>query len=97
MPFWSSRKETDVSALEKRLSDLALDVAVLRRELMNTTEGLNDLRDKHISLRGKVYAAKLHKAGAETEGPKELSREDLRRSLAASGRFVPGRPAVHNE
>lgn len=97
MAFWKRSQQIDVSALEKRLSDLSLDLAVLRREFMNVREGLEDLKDKHISLRGKVYAAKLHKASEPEPAAAPQSREELRRSLAISGRFRPGQPPVHSE
>lgn len=74
----------------------ALEDAIRRHEKLITAleELLADLQDKHIRLRGRVYATGLHKQPEdESEQPRALDRDALRRR---SG-FVPGQPMRHKE
>lgn len=64
-------------------------------------ERCDDIELAHKRLRGKVYA----RWGKDPEQgdhpvevpPEQLSREELKRRLTSTGRFVPGRPAQHSE
>lgn len=70
---------------------------------------MEKLRSGHLSLRGFVYS-KLRKhdespedagpapsaAAGTTALPAQLSRDELRRKLVETGRFIPGRPPRHD-
>lgn len=58
---------------------------------------LGDLAEKHLKLRGKIYALKMHKPEeAAADVPRAMTRDELRRSLATSGRFIPGKAPKHD-
>lgn len=89
-----NRRVTTHEVLQK-LDSLEHEVESLRRNLRDLTESLENLADKHIRLRGRVYASKLHKPEEEETTPKAMTRAELKASLARTGRFVPGRAAIH--
>lgn len=81
----------------KVIEDFAqLDERMRRNEkqMDELRQDLRDLGEKHLKLRGKIYALKLHKPDLE-DVPTALTRDDLRKQLAQSGRFVPGKPVSH--
>lgn len=83
----------------RRLEEI---VATHAKVLQTQADALAELQDKHVRLRGKVYAHKLHKPEEETtpsEGKPvdQMTREELRRSLVRSGRFMPGKPVSHDK
>ena len=84
--------------------DVEEKLAELKRRLGALEDALEDLHAKHARLRGTVYAYRLHKPEGEEDAPRErpkkpreMSREELKRTLFHSGRFQPGKPAVHND
>lgn len=79
------------------------DVAEVLTQL---TKAVRDLRDDHealhakyLKLRGRVYAIWGREDGEAPTKPAQvaMTRDDLRRQLATSGRFVPGRAPQHSE
>lgn len=72
--------------------------AEFRRELRKVKEDIEELQTKLQKLRGVVYAAKRYAAAEEEEEPtpRQMTRDELKRSLVTSGRFVPGKPAKHD-
>lgn len=92
------------------IESLLADWSSLARKCVDLSERLETLEDKHSRLRGVVYGRKLHKepAAEPAEEPQErrsapqtdtarMTREELKRHLARSGRFIPGKPAIHSE
>lgn len=75
--------------------------ATIEKLLQKHAEALAELDDKHVRLRGKVYAHKLHKPEGDDEKVlptvDQMTRDELRRSLTQSGRFIPGRPVSHDK
>jgi len=76
--------------------------ALARHESMLTRlrDDHEDLKAKHASLRGRVYAAGIHKlpvADDEVSDPKNaaqpMSRDELRKTMG----FIPGRPMKHQK
>jgi len=103
--FWKKDRGWKPSKEQiERLEQLADDWTQLARALRALSERMDTLEDKFSSLRGLVYAKKLHRE-AKDEPPEPLngsppptmSRADLKAWLTRTGRFVPGKPAVHNE
>ena len=98
--------ETRVKALEVASANVGDRLDALEKGLTNMADEFAVLEHKHIRLRGRVYAYKLHKpdpeddentAGdppARTRG--EISRDELRRRIYDSGRWSPGKPAKHD-
>jgi len=80
----------------KRFDEVMESHAKLYRELNQVKEDLASLQDKHVRLRGRVFA--IHGSDKERESaePKVVSREEMKRQLTQSGRFIPGRPAQHS-
>jgi len=82
-------------SFEQRVKALETAIGLTTAQVARLQEDLMDLAEKHVSLRGAVYQAKLHKQPIveETSPPKPtvLTRDALR---AQSG-FQPGRPMVH--
>jgi len=78
---------------------------MIEKTLKRLLDDVEELDDKYTRLRGLVYARKLHKdpapeqeqPSAETEDTSKMSRLELKRYLARSGRFVPGKPTSHQE
>lgn len=95
--FWR-KKPSDVSA--SRVDALEKRTESLEKACKALLDDLAELEEKHVRLRGKVYAHKMHRAedeDAQTPKPAEkMSRDELRRHLLHSGRFMPGRPARHD-
>lgn len=93
------RKQTTDSRLIERVEMLEKMERDLVKMVQQLSDSLTELEDKHERLRGKVYAHKMHKQNPpdEPESPRPVTRDELKRSLARSGRFFPGRPPVHNE
>lgn len=88
MFFRRTSNDVLVAALEERIKRL-------ERQQDELNQDIKDLGEKHLKLRGKIYALKMHKPEAE-EVPRTLTRDDLRRSLVANGRFTPGKPVKHD-
>lgn len=107
MGFWSRAfKSQEIQRLER----LEAHAATIGKSLQSAMELLEELEDKHQRLRGVVYGRKLHKEplAEGTEEPQErpsaapketsrMTREELKRHLALSGRFIPGRPPIHTQ
>jgi len=79
---------------------------MIEKTLKRLLDDVEELDDKYTRLRGLVYARKLHKdpapAAEQTNGDagedtSKMSRMELKRYLARSGRFVPGKPTSHQE
>lgn len=97
---WMRRKPPDTTALETRIK--ALENAV-----RSALDDLEKLEDAHERLRGVVYGKKLHKhpvteATEEPPAPSNgtpgpnASRAELKAWLTRSGRFMPGKPPIHD-
>lgn len=92
-PFGKTTDSADIRALNQRIEELE------DRQLR--------LEDQYRRLRGYVYVKKglVGPADAPPPGevggaatpapPRPMSRDELRRSLVASGRFIPGQPPKH--
>lgn len=80
----------------QRVTRLEEAIGVLTKHITQLQEDLADLEDKHVRLRGKVYATGAHKE-PEAESARrpraQMSRDELRK---LSG-FVPGTPMRHEE
>lgn len=96
--MWPFRSLANVNP--NTVAALATRVETLEKATKVLMDDLSTLEDKHVRLRGKVYAHKLHRPDdddAETPKPVDkMTRDELRRHLLASGRFMPGRPAKHD-
>ena len=97
-----SESTTAVKSLQDAFLALEGRVALLEKIVGRVADDLGDLEKRHLKLRGVVYAHKLHKPPAEEveddDKPKlrdNMTRDELRKSLVESGRWVPGRPAKH--
>lgn len=97
MGLFTKTEPPSDESLKKALRD-----AVLRIESLE--DRIDALSAQHLKLRGRVYAiwGREDKAASEPNqknlnGEEKLSREELRRKLTSSGRFVPGRPPIHQE
>lgn len=84
---WPFRKQpiADVQTLRAAIQELNSTVARLR-------EDHDDLKERFVSLRGRVYAAGVHKVGLK-DPSQPMTRDDLRRQMG----FVPGRPMKHED
>jgi len=99
--FGKKRQEIDPRVVQ----ELAEDVRMTMRKVRDLQEAYDVLDDKYTRMRGLIYAKKMHRApegeaNGETDlvtPPKPVSREELRRQLVTSGRFMPGKPPVHIE
>lgn len=79
-----------VLALTKEISALKVAVTVLRDEFQA-------LDERYEKLRGRFYNTQRGKAAdRDPNDTTQMSREELKRHMALSGRFVPGKPAVHD-
>lgn len=84
---------------------LLQSVAKLRQRVDVLEEDHEALKAQHLSLRGRVYALwGKEPAAAPANQPAEpvsgglagnLSKAELRKQLTTSGRFIPGKPPVH--
>lgn len=91
----------------KRIREGAFLAAIgqLERSVDQLREDHEALKGQHASLRGRVYALwgkepadPAATSTAATRSPTSpQSRDELRRQLVSSGRFVPGKPPVHQE
>lgn len=81
--------------------ELVKDMQITMRRVRELQEAVEELDDKFMRMRGLIYARKLHKPPEDEQTKdaeeKPLSREELRRQLTKSGRFIPGKPPVHIE
>lgn len=82
----------------RRIERLEEAIPLLTKHIAQLQDDLADLEDKHIRLRGRVYATGMHKQDDDSPEPtaparKRLSRDELRK---LSG-FRPGTPMEHNE
>lgn len=85
--MWPFRKSPidDAAALRKAINELSAAHSKLR-------EDHEDLKERFGSLRGRVYAAGIHKNPLQDPDAK-LSRDELRRRMG----FIPGRPMKHED
>lgn len=80
----------------KRITRLEDAIGVLTKHVTALQDDLADLEDKHVRLRGRVYATGAHKEPEEDKAraPRaRMSRDELRK---LSG-FTPGQPMRHEE
>lgn len=98
--MWFSKERSVDPVLFKLCVDLRATVTDLESQVAS-------LRAQHLKLRGRVYAL----WGAEQDSPaapaadgspkstieSPKTRDELRASLVKSGRFIPGKPPVHQE
>lgn len=84
-------------SLAARIQRLEEAIPVLTKHVATLQDDLADLEDKHMRLRGRVYATGAHKPDDESARPApqraRLSRDELRK---LSG-FLPGQPMEHKE
>lgn len=83
---------------KRSLQDVVQAIERLTAHINALDAELQDLKDKHVSLRGRVYNAGLHRSplkDSEQDRVNQLpmSRDELRKM---SG-FIPGRPFPHKE
>lgn len=76
-----------------RLEDRIEQLEKVARGLLTDQE---KLEERHMSLRGKVYAHRLHKPDSDEDTPRAESRDELRRRLTQSGLITPGKPTRHD-
>lgn len=104
--MWPFKKNDSLRALNQRLDLLAEQQMILEDRQLR-------LDEQYRSLRGYVYAKKglVGPAGepppgdrvlpggeqAPTQRPAQMTRDELRRSLVTSGRFIPGHAPKHQE
>lgn len=89
-----------LQALQDSVLALEGRMATVEKLLGRMADDLTDLEKRHLSLRGKVYAGKLHKQDDDEKPAKpseHMSRDELRRSLITGGRWMPGKPPVHDK
>lgn len=100
--MWPFRPRIHMRTMSE--NDLVTVLVTLKRDLKQLQEDHALLEAKYLKLRGQVFA-KWGKNGEEKGSEStaivadtaKMSREELKRYLVTSGRFIPGRPAVHNE
>lgn len=95
-----SDDKTALTTLQDRVTAMERDMADWRKWCMRLDDDLANLTDKHVRLRGKVYATGKHRMDDDEAAPKPStaeSRDDLRRKLIAGGRWMPGKPAQHDD
>lgn len=91
-------------SIQQQVSDLQMAVNQLSGRLERLGEAHEELQDAHRRLRGRVYAAGIHKVGLKDDAAAEpgqsapsvepkLSKEELKKRIG----FVPGRPFPHKE
>lgn len=102
------QQEIDLAGLQTELRNAATEVKMRMTALENE---FDKLHGQYKSMRGYVYAKRgavelppePSAAVASATGPAvaaaaaPLTRDELRRSLVTTGRFVPGKPANHRE
>lgn len=94
--FWGNRDAKTLEKLLTQMGELYTRVGELNRHLAQLREDVDTLASRHERLRGRVYGAGLHKP-PEAETPAAPSRDELKRRLVSTGRFVPGKPPIHSE
>lgn len=80
-------------------------VATIQSVLKRLVDDVDALEERYTSLRGLVYAKKLHKqTPAEDPGEStpetdtsKMSKAELKAFLTRTGRMVPGKPTQHQE
>jgi len=88
--------------------DLIQRIVLIERAQRALNDVQVEIEDKHSRLRGVVYGRKLHKQplvdpGEPTEEPQVprstdgMTKDQVRKFLATSGRFIPGKPTNHQE
>jgi len=112
LPWWRRKKAEEVDRRTPLQRELQLDerVALLERTSAKLTDATEQLDQQFRALRGYVYVKKgiVGPAGSAPPGEPEIptpppraasvtSKDDLRRSLVQSGRFVPGQRPIHSE
>lgn len=100
--MWPFSRKLRAAAMSEE--DFAAVLAKLTREMGQLRDDHDALQAQHVKLRGRVYAiwgkGEPEEAGvtdSPTKDTSKMSREELKRYLASSGRFIPGRPAQHSE
>lgn len=105
--MWPFRKRT-VRALYMTDSELAEVLGKITREVKELRDDVDAHHAQHVKLRGRVYAiwgkgepepdgATASPTSGKQPDTAKMSRDELKRFLASSGRFIPGRPAQHSE
>lgn len=92
----------NVSRLRKRVEALEEQVLLLTKHRDVLNEALDSLLQAHRSLRGRVYAAGLHKSPLKKSDEDEEVESNLRSisdrdELRRLSGFRPGRPMAHKE
>lgn len=95
------------NALERSQRDVLDRLAELEKVLKRLCDDVEEIDQKYTSLRGMVYAKKLHKQPPEDDPGEQttaaerdtskMTRAELKAYLTRSGRFIPGHPAKHQE
>ncbi len=96
--MWFRSKKPPEVVETVQLHDVMKAITTLRAQYAELEEGLAALKAQHLKLRGRVFA-RWGREGEEGESPtpRPQSREELKKQLTLTGRFIPGRPAHHSE
>lgn len=86
--MWFKRASSDI-ALQAKVQALEIKIETLRLLSESFKESLEAMEARHERLRGRFYAAKMHKP----EEDKPPTKAELLRKAG----FVPGKPMVHHE
>lgn len=95
-----------IAVLESQMERIGAQIEAAEKALKRVLDDVEELDDKYTRLRGLVYARKLHKNPVEEPNGEDhgeqvdtskMTRMELKRYLARSGRFLPGKPTNHQE
>lgn len=78
-----------------RADELDSQIRGMKRVLQDLTADVEELREKFVTLRGMIYAKKLHKAESEDTAPASNGRLTREQKAELLRNFVPGRPYPH--
>lgn len=99
-PFTKERNKRSIDSVAKTVDDALIQLTdahnVLVKQHNTLVEQVEDLQKAHLKLRGQYYA-QFGKGEKDDAGEKPESRNELRARLVRQGRFIPGKPPVHQE
>lgn len=106
MKFWADTDAKRIRALEQRSQDQGINLVEQRTRLEKLELLVEETQAQLKKLRGQFFAERKGARDDPGDDPvrtqlraegQQMSREQLKRSLVQSGRFIPGKPPVHGE
>lgn len=98
--MWPFRRKNVAVPLDQQDAILALtkEIAALRASQADLQDEFHALDHRYDKLRARFYNTQRGKPDEDAPpAPERMTRDQLKRHMAASGRFIPGKAPVHTD